>query len=211
MWFLMRINLNKYPSLRLFFISIMIICGLISIFVFNIMLVNKKDVFAEFELFSNIKLSNAYAAYLAFILPLSLNGLLIFRKGNILNHKLDSRFLACCFYSISLIIITCQVIIHPAKNIWISIILSCSWIFWMRLIGWNKTNHFINKYKKIISITSVSAFLILSFFSTQGYLKKLEIGDNRLLKQNITTKAILEHPVKGIGYGMFNNVFSQIR
>ena len=79
----------------------------------------------------------------------------------------------------------------------------------MRLIGWKQTNKAIQKHIQLFAISSIILFVAITAVILVGNIQKAQAGDRRLLIWNITTQAIMEHPVTGIGIGGFPATYAK--
>ena len=79
----------------------------------------------------------------------------------------------------------------------------------MRLIGWKQTKKAIQKHIQLFAISSIILFVAITAVILVGNIQKAQAGDRRLLIWNITTQAIMEHPVTGIGIGGFPATYAK--
>ncbi len=79
----------------------------------------------------------------------------------------------------------------------------------MRLIGWKQTKEAIQNHIQLFAISSIILFVAITAVILVGNIQKAQAGDRRLLIWNITTQAIMEHPVTGIGIGGFPATYAK--
>lgn len=79
----------------------------------------------------------------------------------------------------------------------------------MRLIGWKQTKEAIQNHIQLFAISSIILFVAITAVILVGNIQKAQAGDRRLLIWNITTQAIMEHPVTGIGIGSFPATYAK--
>ena len=72
-----------------------------------------------------------------------------------------------------------------------------------------QTKKAIQKHIQLFAISSIILFVAITAVILVGNIQKAQAGDRRLLIWNITTQAIMEHPVTGIGIGGFPATYAK--
>lgn len=209
LWFMLRPVLAKHTELRIFYMIIIILTGvlgcIIGLAIHNNPGYLKLSVIA---LYNSIMYDDASMAYLVIVFPICFSFLFAFRKcqkSNLLNVRTSLFYLSL----FGIILITCSLLLGGKPQILFTITVSALWILWLRNIGLGKTRTFVSQHQRLFglgSITLFGAIALVAFFIT---LKKAEAGDPQLLIWNVTTKAITEEPFKGSGYGLFPKVYAE--
>lgn len=149
-----------------------------------------------------------FYGYIAIIFPICLNTLLRFKNCNKLTWWESRTFLFyfSVFGAVSILIALSFNTSHP---VWGAAILSGIWVCWMRMIGWKQTKETIQQHNKLFAISSIVLFVIATAIILAGNIRKAHAGDRRLLIWNLTTQAIMEHPVTGTGIGGFPTTYAK--
>ncbi len=209
LWFMLRPVLAKHTDLRIFYLIIIILTGILGSII-GLGIHNNPEYLklSVISLYDSIMYDDASIAYLVIVFPICLSFLLAFRKcqkSNILNIRTGLFYLSL----FGIILITCSLLIAGKPHIIFTMIVSTLWIIWLRNIGLGKTRTFVSGHQRLFglgSITIFSTIVLVAFFIT---LKKAEAGDPQFLIWNVTTKAITEQPFKGSGYGLFPKVYAE--
>lgn len=204
LWFMLRSALQTHPDLKLFFISIIILTAIIqSIWAVNFLYSDSPSEHSLFKQISTgISSTFPFSGYLAVILPLCLN--LILRFSNC-RKSAWWKTRTQLFYLSSLGFILILIVLPGSMNrpAWIAATISCLWVCWMRLMGWQKTKRILKKHCKLFTTVSIVGFLFIAIIPELEKIAETGKTDGRMLLWNITTQAIMEHPVKGTGLGSF--------
>lgn len=209
LWFMLRAALQVHQELRVFFITIIMftstVVGLWGIWDLNNALPPTHPVFKMLKESIN---PEPFDGYIAVTLPICLNMALRLKGCNKLTWWKTRTFL---YYlaTISTITICIALSFETNHSIWVAGIISCIWVCWMRLIGWNKTKERIKQHNKLFAISSIVLFFIIAGVAMLGNISRASAGDRNLLVWNVTTKAIMEHPLTGTGLGGFRTTFAQ--
>ena len=149
-----------------------------------------------------------FVGYMAMILPLCLNVILRFRNYNKSTWWKAPTFM---FYMAiaGFILISFALFICMNRPALVAAILSCIWVIWMRLVGWQRTKETIRQHHLLFALSSISLFILISGAILAINIKKAEEGDRRLLIWNVTTKAIMESPIGGTGINSFPTVYAR--
>lgn len=208
-WFMLRSTLQAYQALRPFFITIIIFTGVVSAVwgVCN----SGSTVPSTHPVFSLLQISlepEPFLGYIAVVFPICLNTMLRLKNCD-KSAWWDPHTFLFYFSAFGTLFITIALFSNMNRPAWISAILSGIWVCWMRMIGWKQTKETIQEHNKLFAISSISLFVILTGIVLAGNIKKAQIADRRLLIWNVTTKAIMEHPMSGIGIGNFPKTYAQ--
>lgn len=210
MWFMLRSALQAHPYLKMFFLStIMFTSVIVSVWSINYLYGSTSSEHLLSRLIEGDVNSNLlFSGYLAIILPLCLNKLFRLRNCD-KTAWWETRTL---LYYLSwagfiLILITLPGSMdHPA---WMAACISCIWVCWMRLIGWEKTKCIIKKHTKLFIAFFIFSFLFMAGIPEIERLTNIGSPEKRILMWNITAKAIMKHPLTGTGLGSFPTVYAK--
>lgn len=209
LWFMLRISLQRYPELRIFFVSIALFFGTVcAISCIRLYFGNFSD-HPILKLLDGAVPLGLSTGYITVMLPISLNMFLRFRNCKKLSCWESRTFL---FYLACVGFISISVALCLRMNLSVLIVsaVSCCWVCWMRMIGLTKTKEAIYKYRKLFVVASlmmllfIAAGLLLSAVSFHsGAVQK------HLLIWNVTTNVIIKHPFLGTGLGSFPSVYAK--
>lgn len=209
LWFMLRATLQMYQVLRIFFITIIMFTGFI-VAIWGINNLNSSPSSTS-PVFNQLRASislEPFTGYIAIVLPLCLN--LILRFCNCIKSAWwETRTFLFYFAIICSLTIVAAMVIGMNKPAWAAGLISCIWVCWMRLIGWNRTKEIIKRYNKTFGIGSVILIFLIAGAAMLHNISRAEAGDRQLLVWNVTTKAIMEQPLTGTGLGGFPRVFAE--
>ena len=209
LWFMLRGALQAHQELRPFFITIIIFTGIVPAIWGISHAINPAPItHPVFRLLETSLKPEPFYGYIAVIFPVCLNTLLRFKNCDKVALWKSRTFLF--YFSIlgSTLIIT-TLIFKTDQPVWLAALLSGIWVCWMRLIGWKQTKEAIQKHIQLFAISSIILFVAITAVILVGNIQKAQAGDRRLLIWNITTQAIMEHPVTGIGIGGFPATYAK--
>ena len=121
----------------------------------------------------------------------------------------ESRTFLFYFSILGAVLIITALLFKINQPVWIAAILSGIWVCWTRMIGWKQTKETIQQHIKLFAISSIILFVIVAAIILAGNIQKAQAGDRRLLIWNITTQAIMEHPITGTGIGGFPATYAK--
>lgn len=149
-----------------------------------------------------------FYGYIAVIFPVCLNTLLRFKNCDKV-ALWESRTFLFYFSILGAALIITALLFKTDQPVWMAAILSGIWVCWMKMIGWKQTKEAIQKHIQLFAISSIILFVIIAAIILIGNIQKAQAGDRRLLIWNITTQAIMEHPVTGTGIGGFPTTYAK--
>ncbi|MDD4590166.1 MAG: O-antigen ligase family protein [Parabacteroides sp.] len=197
LWMLIRMALNEYPQLRVFFLFIIATTGLIEATMGMAQLhgwITSNH--ALFNLTGTFFNPGPYSGFLAVVLPVTLSSAL-------LKQQPVHYYMWFCFAAIILVI--------PAgmsRSAWIAAIGSCSWVYWKQCIGWRKTITICAQYRKMTSVLTTVAVIVIIGASVIVYGMKRDSADGRLLMWKVSVETLFKHPLNGVGLGGFPKSFA---
>ena len=198
LWFLLRFIFTGWPQLRLVFLTIIILTGLIEASLGICQLYGlEKSNHSLFNLTGDFYNPGPYSGYLAMILPLCLWFILKFDKY---------------LYYLAWICLLAIIVVLPAgmsRTAWIAAVVSCGWVYWIQRSGWKKTKRIINKNRTLSIISSIILLILLACSSVGIYQLKKDSANGRLLLWKMTGQALLEHPYTGTGLGGFRVAYAK--
>lgn len=209
-WFMLRAVLQAYPYLKLFYLLIIIGSADMAA-AWSLPHFYKADALVH-PLFREIDYSfrpDLLAAYLAVVLPVCLN--MVFRFHNCSKRAWREPRTGLYYWGwISLIVLVFALAGAMNRHAWMTAILSCGWVGWMRLTGWEKTKRTVCRYR-----ISFIVFVLFSILVLVGFLygRGQGTGDfagHRLLRWNVTSKAIPDHPFVGTGLGTYPAIYARM-
>lgn len=211
LWFLLRSVFQTYPDLKLFYLLIITGSGVVvavwSIFHFYGENVSVHPLFREIDYSFR---PGPVCGYLAVALPVCLN--LVLRFQDCSKRMWWEPRTGLYFWGwLSLLVILFALAGGMNRSAWIAAVLSCSWVVWMRRIGWEKTKYKIRRYRIAFLFSSVSLVVFLIGLPQFGEKWGVDFCKGRLLVWNVTAKAILEHPFTGTGLGSYPTVYAHTR
>ncbi len=208
LWFMLRSTLLAHQELRPFFITIIIFTGIVpAIWGICSFGNNEPSTHPVFRLLQISLKAEPFFGYIAVIFPICLSTVLRFKDCDKFAWW-ESRTFLFYFSAFGAIFITIALLTNTNHPAWIVAILSGIWVCWMRMIGWRQTKETIQLHNKLFAISSIVLFVIITAIILAGNIQKSQAGDRRLLIWNITTKAIMEHPMSGTGIGGFPTTFA---
>ncbi|MDR3141596.1 MAG: O-antigen ligase family protein, partial [Tannerellaceae bacterium] len=208
LWFILRVLLKRYPSLRNVFLVFILLTGLIqSVWGLEQLYGYRASRHPLFRLTGSFFNPGPYSGYLAVISPVALH--FILRTGKF--RKYPWWHYAVVLRYTSLIILISMLLVLPAgmsRSAWLAAGISCAWVYWMQRAGWEKVKKIIDTYGK--RMIPVSALVIGCLFIglTALFLLKKDSANGRLLMWKITARAITHQPVSGTGLGGFPAAFA---
>lgn len=210
-WFLLRAVIQTYPDLKVFYLMMIMISGMVEA-VWGMFHFYGNGSFVH-PLLNEIDFSfraGPLSGYLAVVLPVCLNMVLRFHNCS-KTAWWEPRTGLYYFSWISLLVILVALIGSLNRPAWIAAVLSCSWVGWMRMIGWEKTKRKIRRNQIRLAFSSFVLLMALTGFLELGEKLKDGFPGDRLLMWNVTTKAILEHPFLGTGLGSYPAVYARVQ
>lgn len=209
LWFLLRFLFTQWPQLRLFFLAMIVVTGLVEAVSGMRQLYGfEGSNHSLFNLTGDFYNPGPYSGYLALVLPVCLWIILQFADCKKSGWRQPKVYL----YYLAWVALLSIVVVLPAgmsRTAWIAAVVSCAWVYWMQRIGWNKTKGIINKNRTLSILFSL---LILIFFTgtlAGVYLLKKDSAHGRVLLWKVTSQAITEHPLTGTGLGGFPAAYAQ--
>lgn len=203
LWFLLRFIFNGWSQLRFFFLTGIVVTGLVEAVSGMWQLHGfERSNHSLFRLTGDFYNPGPYSGYLAIVLPICLWMILQFA-----DYKKEGwRKIKIYLYYLAWITLLAIIVVLPAgmsRAAWIATVVSCGWVYWQQCIGWKKTKLFIKEHQ---ALTTVSSFLILILVAgalVGIYVLKKDSANGRLLLWKITTQAIIKQPWTGTGLGGF--------
>lgn len=209
--FMLRSSLQVHQELRLFFITIIIFTGMIpAIWEIRNSMYPGPSSHPIFQLLQISLKPEPFHGYIAIIFPVCLNTLLRFKDCDKL-ALWESRTFLFYFSVFGATLIITALLFNTKQSVWITAILSGIWVCWMRMIGWRQTKKAIQQHNKLFAVSSIILFVIVTAIILAGNIRKAQAGDRRLLIWNLTTQAIMKHPVAGTGIGGFPATYAQVQ
>lgn len=209
LWFMLRGALQAHQELRPFFITIIIFTGIVPAIWGIIHSINPAPTaHPVFKLLETSLEPEPFYGYIAVIFPVSLNTLLRFKNCNKV-ALWEPRTFQFYFSILGSTLIIITLLFKTDQSVWLAAILSGLWVCWMRLIGWKQTKEAIQKHIQLFAISSIILFVVITAIILVGNIQKAQAGDHRLLIWNITTQAIMKHPVTGTGIGGFPVIYAK--
>lgn len=211
LWFLLRAVLQVFPDLKVFYLMIILISSMVEA-IWGMFHFYGDGSFIH-PLLSEIDYSfraGPLSGYLTVVLPVSLNMVLRFRNCS-KSAWWEPRTGLYYFSWFSLVVILAALIGSMNRVAWMAAILSCGWVGWMRMIGWEKTKRKIRRHQIRLAFSTFILLMVLTGFLQVGEKWKDDFPAERLLMWNVTTQAILEHPFMGTGLGSYPTVYARTR
>lgn len=209
LWFMLRSILTTHPTLKLFFLSIIMCTGLLeAIWGAGQLHGLSSSNHSLFRLTGTFFNPGPFSGYLAMVLPISLSFVLRLSK----DIKPEWWQTWNIFYYFSWLCMLVILIVLPAgmsRSAWIAAIVSCAWVFWAQRIGWKKTKTTILKHRKVALISAIAVSFLLCATLTGVYQMKKGSADGRLFMWKITANAIAVHPITGTGLGGFPAAYAK--
>lgn len=209
LWFMLRGALQAHQELRPFFITIIIFTGIVpAIWGISHTIDPTPITHPVFKLLEISLKPEPFYGYIAVIFPICLNTLLRFKNCDKI-ALWESRTFLFYFSILGAVLIITALLFKINQPVWIAAILSGIWVCWTRMIGWKQTKETIQQHIKLFAISSIILFVIVAAIILAGNIQKAQAGDRRLLIWNITTQAIMEHPITGTGIGGFPATYAK--
>lgn len=209
LWFMLRGALQAHQELRPFFITIIIFTGIVpAIWGISHSIDPAPITHPVFRLLETSLKPEPFYGYIAVIFPVCLNTLLRFKNCDKV-ALWESRTFLFYFSILGATLIITALLFKTDQPVWMAAILSGIWVCWMKMIGWKQTKEAIQKHIQLFAISSIILFVIIAAIILVGNIQKAQAGDRRLLIWNITTQAIMEHPVTGTGIGGFPATYAK--
>ena len=199
LWFLLRFIFTGWPQLRLFFLTAIVVTGLVEAVLGMRQLHGfEGSNHSLFRLTGDFYNPGPYSGYLALVLPVCL--WMILRQTKMY------------LYYLAWITLLAIIVVLPAgmsRTAWIAAALSCTWVYWEQRIGWKKTKTYIYEFQTLTIISSVLVLISVAGALTGIFLLKKDSANGRLLLWKITEQAIMEQPWTGTGLGGFPAAYAE--
>ena len=199
LWFLLRFIFTGWPQLRLFFLTTIVVTGLVEAVLGMRQLHGfEGSNHSLFRLTGDFYNPGPYSGYLALVLPVCL--WMILRQTKMYLYYLAWGTLLAI------------IVVLPAgmsRTAWIAAALSCAWVYWEQRIGWKKTKTYIYEFKTLTIVSSVLVLISVAGALTGIFLLKKDSANGRLLLWKITEQAIMEQPWTGTGLGGFPAAYAE--
>ena len=199
LWFLLRFIFTGWPQLRLFFLTAIVVTGLVEAVLGMRQLHGfEGSNHSLFRLTGDFYNPGPYSGYLALVLPVCL--WMILRQTKMY------------LYYLVWITLLAIIVVLPAgmsRTAWIAATLSCAWVYWEQRIGWKKTKTYIYEFKTLTIVSSVLVLISVAGALTGIFLLKKDSANGRLLLWKITEQAIMEQPWTGTGLGGFPAAYAE--
>ena len=199
LWFLLRFIFTGWPQLRLFFLTAIVVTGLVEAVLGMRQLHGfEGSNHSLFRLTGDFYNPGPYSGYLAIVLPVCL--WMILRQTKMYLYYLAWGTLLAI------------IVVLPAgmsRTAWIAAALSCAWVYWVQRIGWKKTKTYIYEFQTLTIISSVLVLISVAGALTGIFLLKKDSANGRLLLWKITEQAIVEQPWTGTGLGGFPAAYAE--
>lgn len=209
LWFMLRGALQAHQELRPFFITIIIFTGIVPAIWGISHTINPAPItHPVFRLLETSLKPEPFYGYIAVIFPVCLNTLLRFKNCDKIALWKSRTFLF--YFSIlgSTLIIT-TLIFKTDQPVWLAALLSGIWVCWMRLIGWKQTKRsHTEPHPAVCHLFDYPVCCDHGSHFGREYPKSPGRRSPALI-WNITTQAIMEHPVTGIGIGGFPATYAK--
>lgn len=211
LWYMLRYVMTVYPSLRLFFLSLLICTGFLeAIWGMGQLHGLSGSNHTLFRLTGTFFNPGPFSGYVAIILPLAFGFVLRFKNC----RKTAWWQTWTSLYYFAWLSLLVMLIVLPAgmsRTAWIAAAVSCAWVYWGKRIGWRRTKEFINRHYVIATVSAVAAIFILSGAMAGIYLMKKDSANGRLLMWNLTAEVIRQNPVSGKGLGGFPAAYADVQ
>ena len=199
LWFLLRFIFTGWPQLRLFFLTAIVVTGLVEAVLGMRQLHGfEGSNHSLFRLTGDFYNPGPYSGYLALVLPVCL--WMILRQT-----KMYLYYLAWG----TLLAIIVVLPTGMSRTAWIAAALSCAWVYWEQRIGWKKTKTYIYEFKTLTIVSSVLVLISVAGALTGIFLLKKDSANGRLLLWKITEQAIMEQPWTRTGLGGFPAAYAE--
>ena len=199
LWFLLRFIFTGWPQLRLFFLTTIVVTGLVEAVLGMRQLHGfEGSNHSLFRLTGDFYNPGPYSGYLALVLPVCL--WMILRQTKMY------------LYYLVWITLLAIIVVLPAgmsRTAWIAATLSCAWVYWEQRIGWKKTKTYIYEFKTLTIVSSVLVLISVAGALTGIFLLKKDSANGRLLLWKITEQAIMEQPWTRTGLGGFPAAYAE--
>ena len=199
LWFLLRFIFTGWPQLRLFFLTTIVVTGLVEAVLGMRQLHGfEGSNHSLFRLTGDFYNPGPYSGYLAIVLPVCL--WMILRQTKMYLYYLAWGTLLAI------------IVVLPAgmsRTAWIAAAVSCAWVYWVQRIGWKKTKTYIYEFQTLTIVSSVLVLISVAGALTGIFLLKKDSANGRLLLWKITEQAIMEQPWTGTGLGGFPAAYAE--
>ena len=199
LWFLLRFIFTGWPQLRLFFLTAIVVTGLVEAVLGMRQLHGfEGSNHSLFRLTGDFYNPGPYSGYLAIVLPVCL--WMILRQTRMYLYYLAWGTLLAI------------IVVLPtgmSRTAWIAATLSCAWVYWEQRIGWKKTKTYIYEFKTLTIVSSVLVLISVAGALTGIFLLKKDSANGRLLLWKITEQAIMEQPWTRTGLGGFPAAYAE--
>ena len=198
LWFGLRMVIHNFPEMRGLLLFVMATTGLVEAMIGMRQLHGLEGSnHSLFNLTGTFFNPGPYSGYLAVIVPVCLSIALSSRKAL-------SYYMWICTLA--------MLVVLPAgmsRSAYIAVACSCGWVYWRQQIGWKRTKNYIHKYKKTVFSLFVIISLLLACALAGLYQLKKDSADGRLQIWKVTSLALLEKPIQGVGLGGFPAAYAK--
>lgn len=209
LWFILRATMQKFADIRVIFLVFIMSTAFFGS-ILGVEFLHKTESFDHLLLkqIEDTFSPTALTGYIAIILPLCLSILL--RLSNCTKSAWwEIKTIIYHLSWICFILIIVALSIGGNRYIWIATVVACLWVCWFRLAGWEKTKEIIRHNHKIYMVLTITLFILLTIIPEINGLVNPVPSDKRIFIWNITTRAILKHPVAGTGLGSFSATYAR--
>lgn len=199
LWFLLRFLFSGWPQLKMFFLMVIVMTGLVEACLGIRQLYGwESSNHSLFKITGDFYNPGPYSGYLAIALPICL--------CMILRHV---RRDLCFFAWIAFLVIIVVLPAGMSRTAWIAATVSCIWVYWSERIGLERVKQYIRTRR-----TPSIILFILILISTAGtltgiYILKEDSANGRFLLWKVTGRAIMERPLLGTGLGGFPAAYAK--
>lgn len=209
LWFALRIALSAYPSLKRYFVILLLCVGVAEAITGLQQLYGLQHSNHHlFRLTGSFYNPGPYSGFLAILTPVAFA--LALKTKKIADRK--RMPLLKVLYYFSWFVVALILIVLPAgmsRTAWIAALISSGWVYWIQEIGIKKSKQWISNHKKVAVACSVAVVILLSVGATGVFLLKKESANGRLLLWKITAMAITEQLFAGTGLGGFPAAYAR--
>lgn len=209
LWFILRAIMQKFADIRVIFLVFIMFTAFFES-ILGIEFLHEAESFDHplLKQFEYTFSPTAFTGYIAIILPLCLSILL--RLSNCIKSAWwEIKTIIYYLSWICFLLIVVALSIGMNRYAWIATIVACFWVCWFRLVGWEKTKEIIMHNRKTYIVLTMTLFIFLTIVPEINRLANPVPSDKRIFIWNITTRAILKHPVAGTGLGSFSATYAQ--
>ena len=158
----------------------------------------------QFKLVGTFYNPGPFSGYLAVILPLSVDFILLHRKTSLGGKQ-------SCLYYVAWIYCILAIMLLPAgmsRTAWVAALVSCGWVYWQREIEYKVVKSYISRRRLKVAITAIIGLCLVTGLAVGTYWWKKDSADGRLLLWKITGKVMVQHPWAGTGLGGFRSAYA---